>query len=72
MNLVPHNLQALRRRLARHRLENRMTFQELADAIGGVSPQTVMRFVDGSIEPRETTVFAVSEYLKAQGAVTAA
>lgn len=59
----------LRQALARHRREHGLSYERLAAAIGPehVTGQTVKRFIEGSTEPHEFTVDAISAYLKTQG-----
>lgn len=56
----------LRRVLREHRLEQNLSYDELAGAIGQdrVSAATVRRFIESETEPQEQTVYAVREYLK--------
>ena len=62
-------LAALRKSLREHRREKRLTYGALAKAIGGMSPQTVERFIHQKTTPHELTEAAVEDYLKRQGEV---
>lgn len=61
----------LRRVLREHRLEQNLSFDELAAAIGleRVSAATVRRFIESETEPQEQTVYAVETYLSRVKAV---
>lgn len=57
-------VEQLRRALRQHRLEQNFSLEDLARAIGPLTGATVKRFIDGTTEPHETTVYAVRAYLK--------
>ncbi len=59
----------LRRALGRHRLDKGLSYERLAAAIGAeyVTGATVKRFIDGTTEPHETTVYKIERYLEGQG-----
>lgn len=59
------SVEQLRRALREHRLEQNLSYDELAAAIGldRVSAPTVRRFIESETEPQEMTVYAVRTYL---------
>jgi transcriptional regulator with XRE-family HTH domain len=65
------NVPALRAALRLHRLEQRLSFEKLAREMR-VSQVTAMNFIEGSTDPLDTTIYAVEQYLKAQGVEVAA
>jgi hypothetical protein len=72
-------VKALREALRTHRLANRMAYDDLTEDIASVmgeryrlSVRTIRQFIEGSVQPLETTAYTVQQYLDKVRSTTAA